>query len=735
MANIKVRDLTDTSTIAVSNEIMVLTNDNQNLVQNITVENLLTNIISTDADNVVVQGSDSKLYVENPQNVTGDLENLTTTDKTSLVGAINEIDGIIGDLADLDTVNKSSVVNAINEIADIVEPTLDTINASKGMQTGDINDNATILADVVNYAHSTFDLSKFTVTGTPTITDDGIASGFSSSNYLTTPVSITNNIKIDCTFDYNNINSYQGIFYFNTSELRTMLVDNGTVGVYCSGSSLPLAYASKAALGNPQDNAKIRVVADITTSTSSVSIYVNNVLKYSLDKNGLSLNLTSSLLYIGKYFAQYLSSPIDLKQFSITVDGVEVFSGNKTGIDTIKPDDYTVVGTPTISADGILTTSTNNYVLTPSFNITNVEDFELVSPFFNFETQSSVFQQGLNWVDTNSLHINDTWFYIQRRNSTGNLEVGIVSQNTNVYSRSVVATDANTWYQIKFKYTYPNWFVYYRTKTTDWKQVNNSTITDTSKVTIQGTRPIAYKIQTNESLQYGQADLNGMQVYVDGNLVYQPCLKIPYTLSKTGSKIADVSVRPRVTDMYEQFGYAPYYTLDEANGNFTLPQGEIYGMINRLQENSNSEIGLPIATLSNTLNDNEIWLEGAEVSKTTYAKLYAVYGDNWGTPANNSNFVLPDFRNKTIWGVDANAGWGYISAGLPNITGNFVGGNQNGTCNGAFGNAGDTASTQEGSDYHEAQLNFDASRSSGIYGNSNTVQPPSTKVRFKTRFE
>ena len=77
----------------------------------------------------------------------------------------------------------------------------------------------------------------------------------------------------------------------------------------------------------------------------------------------------------------------------------------------------------------------------------------------------------------------------------------------------------------------------------------------------------------------GSINLNSFKIYVDGNLVYQPCLKIPYTQSKTGSKIVDVAYRDRVIDLYEQEGKAGYYTIDEPNKNFTLPMGEIYGMI------------------------------------------------------------------------------------------------------------------------------------------------------------
>lgn len=58
----------------------------------------------------------------------GTLANLTTTDKTDLVTAINEVDSNsktnatnIGTLANLETENKTSVVNAINEVEENIE--------------------------------------------------------------------------------------------------------------------------------------------------------------------------------------------------------------------------------------------------------------------------------------------------------------------------------------------------------------------------------------------------------------------------------------------------------------------------------------------------------------------------------------------------------------------------------------------------------------------------------------
>ncbi len=132
------------------------------------------------------------------------------------------------------------------------------------------------------------------------------------------------------------------------------------------------------------------------------------------------------------------------------------------------------------------------------------------------------------------------------------------------------------------------------------------------------------------------------------------------------------------------------------------------------------EEGIPIITLSNTLNDNEIWLEGAEVSKTTYSKLYAKYGNTYGTASSDDKFVLPDFRNRALWGAN---NFGYISAGLPALYNMCTGIQWIATAGGVVsgGYAGTVATY--------------GTIAQGLYGASSTVQPPAIKIRVKTRFE
>lgn len=88
-----------------------------------------------------------------------------------------------------------------------------------------------------------------------------------------------------------------------------------------------------------------------------------------------------------------------------------------------------------------------------------------------------------------------------------------------------------------------------------------------------------------------------------------------------------------------------------------------------------------------------------------------------------NTFVLPNYRGRFIMGGD-NAS--IVSAGLPNIRGTFSG-NQDVMETGVFYRIS-TNNMNSGHDPFAANIGFDASRSSSIYGKSETVQPPSISL-------
>ena len=208
------------------------------------------------------------------------------------------------------------------------------------------------------------------------------------------------------------------------------------------------------------------------------------------------------------------------------------------------------------------------------------------------------------------------------------------------------------------------------------------------------------------------------------------------------------------------------------------------------------KVGDPVFTLNNTLPDglpsntsSFIWLEGQAVSRTTYAALFAIYGTTYGAGDGSTTFNLPNFKNRAVWGADS---LGYISAGLPTIsattvsngahthtkgsmritgkietsssddepltfsddistTGAFaVGGKREnwahggaetkaGTCYNVFSfDSNRTDNTWTGSTSSNGNHNHTVNVSmstSGIMGNSTTVQPPAIKVRVCTRWK
>jgi len=128
------------------------------------------------------------------------------------------------------------------------------------------------------------------------------------------------------------------------------------------------------------------------------------------------------------------------------------------------------------------------------------------------------------------------------------------------------------------------------------------------------------------------------------------------------------------------------------------------------------------------------WLicNGANVSRTDYAALFAAIGTIYGAGNGSTTFGLPNLNGRFFEGTTYTGSVGtYHSAGLPNITGqiNKLPTPWNGLLyeqNGALKpvNVGDKAysGNSNGSNF---RLELDASGANEIFGNSTTVQPPS----------
>lgn len=514
----------------------------------------------------------------------------------------------------------NAVVNLANQdLSNLTETGNDRLHALKGYEdAGELLTDAEGLANVKRYAHSTFDLSKFTVVGSPNITDDGIASWDGSPNNFwraETPITLSQLQDKSWTFRDEWINkgitqrpsdttkrTQEGIIIASGSAAYGLVCvyGDGSIGFTGrfgdlednTGSAQIIAIAKTwSALGysSTPASAEVELSFDITTGIYTLRVRVEDETEWKTvgtytppttnkqlwaiyNNPDRLIRFSENTVYNNVYNA------LDLKYASIVIDGVEVFSGNRTGIDTIKPDNYTVVGTPTISADGVLNTSSGNY-LTKDLSILNGKtDIVFYSPIATILSAPSE-NTGL-WGNTRRSGEFQIESWLQ---SNGNVYTVIYKGNQGADQIMRVHSDNMVGHSIQYKITYKNnnWTIYHSIDGGEFTQngltvsVGTNPATDSTSILFNSSYPWGIGVDSSTGSEplstYGSIDLNSFKIYVDGNLVYQPCLKIPYTQSKTGSKIVNAIYRGRVNDMAEQFGYAPYYILQEDKvGNYSV---------------------------------------------------------------------------------------------------------------------------------------------------------------------
>ena len=101
------------------------------------------------------------------------------------------------------------------------------------------------------------------------------------------------------------------------------------------------------------------------------------------------------------------------------------------------------------------------------------------------------------------------------------------------------------------------------------------------------------------------------------------------------------------------------------------------------------ETGIPVGAIMAFHDVPAGWLQcnGAAVSRTTYAALFAKIGTKYGSGNGSTTFNLPNLHHKFIEGTTTSSEVGKsVAAGLPNITGTVTASWVRGT--GAFKDAG-----------------------------------------------
>lgn len=141
--------------------------------------------------------------------------------------------------------------------------------------------------------------------------------------------------------------------------------------------------------------------------------------------------------------------------------------------------------------------------------------------------------------------------------------------------------------------------------------------------------------------------------------------------------------------------------------------------------------GVMVPFAGTNVPDGWLLCNGAEVSRTTYASLFAAIGTKWGSGDGSTTFTLPNFNDRFIEGTTDTSKVGqYLEAGAPNISGKTTYGVFQASAPSGFqgalnyGERNGTGNIISGGNYWTS-ITFDASQSSTIY-TGESIQPKSS---------
>lgn len=175
-----------------------------------------------------------------------------------------------------------------------------------------------------------------------------------------------------------------------------------------------------------------------------------------------------------------------------------------------------------------------------------------------------------------------------------------------------------------------------------------------------------------------------------------------------------------------------------------VTQGYIQEQLEPIKESIAARLpaGIIAAWPGNTPPDGWLVCNGATVSRTTYADLFAAIGTTFGAGDGSTTFELPDYQGDFLRGYlsGTSSAIGTRQAeGLPNITGqwNATGVGTKLSSSGCFKGSNYTSGGETyGGDgtANTTHLKFSAANSNGLYGDSSHVTPRNNAVKWCIKY-
>ena len=631
---------------------------------------------------------------------------------------------------------------AVTNDADIT--TKQTLLSSDGINAVVENGNLSVSfrrSDVTKVQRVTTMGTSYQVTSTSTGTTGYVKTAGEASAAVASGLDLYNDVQCtqligttDSTYTYTGSTG-------SITQTETGYVEFGGVGTVANGTNVyndanltDLAGQATGADWVFTDDTEESIICTLSsalTASASQTIKlsaVDGTYSLQIDENtAVTYENTSALIsnieiHIGSDGTTFYKGSVDLNTSEFSMWAFN-------GISAINPN-INIFGNPTINGSIVSGFSLNNYILTPALSYGS-SPWEVVVKIRTNDLTDVIHPQDIIGDVTNygyfvTIGFDNVYgrpyfyFYALPNASNNNWKyIGVQGQNI---------LQPNTDYYVKISYTGTSYILSFSLTGESSSYITDVTINDAQAITssqiILGT---VFPAGSPDNVYDGSIDLNGVSVKSNGAYIWRWNGLSENTSQWQKEALAKIG---HVVDD------GRYITEVEFDKPITFVTNV---WLEEILKQTESPIGQPVITLSNSLASNEIWLEGATVSRTTYSKLFEIYGTTYGVGDGSTTFTLPNFIGRAIWGSQ---GFGYLNAGLPNITGgrvlfsNTADPNPFGVFYGARWDVSAYAQfPSNGRSYATYGADFSAASSNGLYGASSTVQPPAIQVRVKTRYK
>lgn len=545
-------------------EIMVITNSEYNQLKKEKISDFITDLTSTNENNALIKGTDSKLFVTD----FGDASNIT--EGTLPVSVLPDIpkdllpeSGVTAGTYITPTnlqVNSKGQITSISEgvASGISREDIDTVAARPLSDNACTQENFPDEFDYwYNQKYTTFNKGYIATIGTPTMTELGVISNCGDYDYFLTPsIDVTTADSWEMRFTYTPSGTTPttaiGLFGSNWLNVSFTTANKITATVNYSGGSLTLT--STGTFNNDD-----KIFGKIRYDSTGYKLYasVNHFDYGTAATNSQTAKAASAqALKLGNVSARsYLSQgSIDMKYFEFDINGANVQNYKQTGIDTIN--------------------GTLKIPYTETTDGTKIVDAAYFDRVQNCREQTG---QALYLT----LDEQNQQYYLPQGTVSG-----MISQNKEGLEELEAKIE-----QVKAQIG----FTLFDTKITDHVLSGN----DGVGWALQGS------LVTNI---YTDAVSNIASAYASGTATNYR--EINCKRATDGRYIADIAQKEAIDELFENTGIADFYILDSANNQFYLPKSKWFMQLAVDTDTLNQYNKSALPNITGTFNADQLYNAG-----------------------------------------------------------------------------------------------------------------------------